>query len=117
MKNALPYTIGATKVVSELAATLVKMARREVPPMPMGRKTRFDQPVGPHRALEAAEPELAEAEHAMQMAMQEEARKRIADLRAEFRREARESREHRGGDDDDDDFDDDDYDVEVEYAP
>jgi len=69
------------------------------------------------RALEAAEPELAEAEHAMQMAMQEEARKRIADLRAEFRREARESREHRGGDDDDDDFDDDDYDVEVEYAP
>ena len=69
------------------------------------------------RALEAAEPELAEAEHAMQMAMQEEARKRIADLRAEFRREARENREHRGGDDDDDDFDDDDYDVEVEYAP
>jgi GTP-binding protein len=69
------------------------------------------------RALEAAEPELAEAEHAMQMAMQEEARKRIADLRAEFRREARENREHSGDDDDDDDFDDDDYDVEVEYAP
>ena len=60
MKNALPYTIGATKVVSELAVTIVKMARGEVPPMPMGPKTRFDQPVGPHRALEAAEFSLPE---------------------------------------------------------
>ena len=69
------------------------------------------------RALEAAKPELAEAEQAMQAAMQEEARKRIADLRAELRREAREARESGGVDDDDFDDDDDDYDVEVEYAP
>ena len=60
MKNALPYTTGATKVVSEVAVTIVKMARGEVPPMPMGPKTRFDQPVGPHRSLEAAEFSLPE---------------------------------------------------------
>ena len=60
VKNAVPYARGAVKVVSELADTLVKMARKEVPPMPMGPKTRFDQPVGPHRSLEAAEFSLPE---------------------------------------------------------
>jgi GTP-binding protein len=62
------------------------------------------------REREAADPELAEAERELQNRMQEEARERIAELRA---------RRHRGPDeeDDDEDFDDDDYDVEVEYVP
>ncbi len=60
-----------------------------------------------HRAAEAADPEQAAAEQAVQLAMQAEARARIAQLRSDAadRRSA------------DDDFDDDDFDVEVEYAP
>ena len=57
---------------------------------------------------EAADPELAEQEQAIQSAMQSEARERIAELR---------NRPRRSEDEDDDDFDDDDYDVEVEYVP
>jgi GTP-binding protein len=60
------------------------------------------------RAAETADPALAAAERDAQLAMQSEARERIAALRAR-RRGAR-------GDDDDDD-DDFDFDVEVEYAP
>ncbi len=63
------------------------------------------------REREAADPELAEADVALQHRMQEEARERIAQLRAQHRR---------GPDveeDSDDDWDEDDYDVDVEYVP
>lgn len=66
--------------------------------------------------LEAADPELVELERETQTRMQEEARKRIEDLRSFRREEARTARGEQQNDDDDD-FDDDDYDVEVEYAP
>lgn len=62
------------------------------------------------REREAADPELEQVEFELQSRMQEEARQRIADLRASRRRQAEEG-------DDDDDFDEDDYDVDVEYAP
>ncbi|MFK8051065.1 MAG: Obg family GTPase CgtA [Halioglobus sp.] len=65
--------------------------------------------------LEAADPELLELERQTQTRMQEEARKRIEDLRSFRREEARAARSAQQ--DDEDDFDDDDYDVEVEYAP
>ncbi|MCB1688202.1 MAG: Obg family GTPase CgtA [Halioglobus sp.] len=57
------------------------------------------------RAREAADPELLEAEQALQSRMQEEARERVEALRATLRARSR----------DDEDFDDDDFDVEVEY--
>jgi GTP-binding protein len=63
------------------------------------------------RAREAADPELLEAEQLLQTRMQEEARERIAELRARHRRGPEEEN------DDDDDFDDDEFDVEVEYVP
>jgi GTP-binding protein len=63
------------------------------------------------RAREAADPELLEAEQLLQTRMQEEARERIAELRARHRRGPEEEI------DDDDDFDDDEFDVEVEYVP
>ena len=63
------------------------------------------------RAREAADPELLEAEQLLQTRMQEEARERIAELRARYRRGPEEEI------DDDDDFDDDEFDVEVEYVP
>lgn len=59
------------------------------------------------RAAELADPELAAAEAEQQNRMQQEARERIAELRARHRVQASE----------DDDDDEDDYDVEVEYAP
>lgn len=59
------------------------------------------------QALEAADPEVAEAEAEQQSRMQQEARERIEELRARHRRSA---------EDDDDDDDDDDLDVEVEYV-
>jgi GTP-binding protein len=62
------------------------------------------------RAREAVDPQLAEIETARQLAMQQEARQRIDELRARRREIARSV-------DDGDDFDDDDFDVEVEYAP
>ena len=62
------------------------------------------------RASEAADPQLAELETDRQLAMQEEARQRIEELRARRRNIARSG----AGDDDRDDGD---YDVEVEYAP
>ena len=62
-------------------------------------------------AAEADDPEVAAAEAQMQSAMQQEARDRIEQLRAQ-RRADRENDQP-----DDDDEDDDDYDVEVEYAP
>tara|TARA_R110002110_G_scaffold415748_1_gene654803 strand:+ start:32561 stop:33775 length:1215 start_codon:yes stop_codon:yes gene_type:complete len=68
-------------------------------------------------AMEAADPELLEAERELQTKMQEEARQRIADLRAQHRAEAVAARAAAAGGDDDDDFDDDDYDVDVEYVP
>lgn len=61
------------------------------------------------------DPELAEREYLQQLAMQEEARQQIEQLRASKRAEARANRA--GRDDDFDDWDDDDYDVEFEYAP
>ena len=63
------------------------------------------------KAREAADPELADAERALQSLMQQEARQRIEDLRARRREEAARNK------DDNDDFDDDDFDVEVEYVP
>jgi GTP-binding protein len=57
------------------------------------------------KAAEQADPELAEGERQLQSQMQQEARERIAQLRASQQRARR-------GDDDDDD-----YDVDVEYAP
>lgn len=60
---------------------------------------------------EKDDPELAEAEFAMQEAMQDEARERIEELRARHRAQ------RLAGKDDDDDFDDDDYDVDYEYVP
>jgi GTP-binding protein len=62
------------------------------------------------KAAEARDPELAEAEQQRQTRMQEEARERIAELRARHKRGADET-------EDEDDFDDDDYDVDVEYVP
>ncbi len=62
------------------------------------------------REREAADPELAATELSTQQRMQEEARERIAELRAQRHR----SREQAA---DDDDWDDDDYDVDVEYVP
>jgi GTP-binding protein len=61
------------------------------------------------REQEAANPELAAAELALQQQMQEEARQRIAELRSH--------RQAQPDPDDEDEFDDDDYDVEVEYVP
>lgn len=63
------------------------------------------------REAEARDPELAEAERTMQIRMQEEARQRIAELRAQRSRGPQREDEH------DDDADDDDFDVEVEYVP
>ena len=68
------------------------------------------------REAELADPELAEAERQMQLAMQEEARQRVEEYRA---RQRQRSRGEDDEDDEDDDFgdDDDDHDVEIEYAP
>ena len=59
------------------------------------------------REAELADPDIAAAEAEQQAMMQQEARERIAELRA--RRKVAVA--------DDDEEDDDDYDVEVEYAP
>lgn len=67
------------------------------------------------RVRENEDPELAEEEREMQTRMQEEARQRIADLRAQHQKEPEAGVDD--SDDDSDDFDDDDYDVEVEYVP
>ena len=67
------------------------------------------------REREAADPELAEAELALQVQMQTEARERIAELRSQKRQESQDAK--LAAQEDDDDFDDDDYDVEVEYVP
>ena len=55
MKNTIPYFMGAARLTSELADTLTKVAKKELPFLALGPKTRFDQPVGPHRVFEAAE--------------------------------------------------------------
>ena len=60
MKNALPYVRGATKVAAELAGTMIKVTKKELPFLSLGPRTRFDEPVGPHRVFEAAEFSLAE---------------------------------------------------------
>jgi GTP-binding protein len=65
------------------------------------------------RAAELADPELAEAERQMQLAMQEEARQRVEEYRARQRQRSR----GEDADDDIDDDEDDDFDVEVEYVP
>ena len=65
------------------------------------------------RAREAEDPELLEIERGLQTRMQEEARERIAELRARHRRGAEEV----DSENEDDDLDDDDFDVEVEYVP
>ncbi len=74
------------------------------------------------REAELADPGLAEAEHQVQLAMQEEARQRVEEYRARLRKRPRGEQAGPGSDEDDDDFDDDDdddddYDVEVEYVP
>lgn len=63
-------------------------------------------------AAEQEDEELAEAEAALKTRMQEEARTRLEEYKAQ--RKAKRNAEQ---DDDDDDFDDDEYDVEVEYTP
>ena len=68
-----------------------------------------------YREKEAADPELAEAEWALQSLMQEEGRQRIEDLRSQRRQESAENKART--EQENDDFDDDDYDVEVEYVP
>lgn len=62
------------------------------------------------RAEELANPEVGQAELGLQAQMQEEARERIAELRAGLDVEE-------GDSEDDDDWDEDDYDVDVEYVP
>ena len=69
------------------------------------------------RAAEMAEPELAEAERRMQLAMQDEARQRVEEYRARQRRRARGEDGDDDVGDDYDDFDDDDDEVEVVHAP
>ncbi|MEM1152900.1 MAG: Obg family GTPase CgtA [Pseudomonadota bacterium] len=59
-------------------------------------------------ALEAADPQLAENEHQLQVTMQAEARARLEEYRRRRRRSAQDA---------DDEDGDDDFDVEVEYAP
>ncbi|MEM6580884.1 MAG: Obg family GTPase CgtA [Pseudomonadota bacterium] len=59
-------------------------------------------------ALEAADPQLAENEHQLQVTMQAEARTRLEEYRARRRQRAQAA---------DDEDGDDDLDVEVEYAP
>jgi GTP-binding protein len=61
------------------------------------------------REMEAANPDLAAQEQELQSQMQQEARKRIDELRSEMR--------HKPVEDDDDIDEDDDFDVEVEYQP
>ncbi|MEP4146933.1 MAG: Obg family GTPase CgtA [Halioglobus sp.] len=63
------------------------------------------------REREKADPELAQADVVLQQRMQEEARERIAELRAQHKRGPQEDIEE------DDDWDDDQYDVDVEYVP
>ncbi|MEH6576677.1 MAG: GTPase ObgE [Amphritea sp.] len=58
----------------------------------------------------ADDPELAEREHEIRRAIDQEGRARIELMRQEIR-------DKRKNDDDFDDFDDDDYDVDVEYVP
>lgn len=60
VKNVIPYTRTAVEVVGKLGDTLIKMAKQELPPPAMGPKTRFDEPVGPHRVVEAADFDLNE---------------------------------------------------------
>lgn len=66
------------------------------------------------REQELADPELVVVEQELQRSMQEEARERVAQLRAQYRNA---SKGDENENDDDDDFDDDDFDVEVEYQP
>jgi len=54
VRNVIPYAKTAVQVIGNLGDTLVKMARQELPAPAMGPKTRFDEPVGAHRVLDAA---------------------------------------------------------------
>ena len=63
----------------------------------------------------AANPDLAAQEQELQSQMQQEARKRIDELRSEMRHKPGEGEGE--GEDDDDIDEDDDFDVEVEYQP
>lgn len=54
MKNVLPLTRGAFNITRDLVDMGLKIRREELPAYPMDTpKTRFDQPVGPHRAFDA----------------------------------------------------------------
>ena len=66
------------------------------------------------REMEAANPDLAVQEKELQSQMQQEARKRIDELRSEMRDKPA---EEAGGDVLGEDDEDDDIDVEVEYRP
>jgi WS/DGAT/MGAT family acyltransferase len=66
-KNAIPNVKTAVKVVGDMGDTLIKMAKDELPAPQTGPKTRFDDPVGPHRVMDAVEfslPELKEIKNA-----------------------------------------------------
>mgnify|MGYP003572004696 CR=1 FL=1 len=60
VKNALPTVRTTVSTVTDLVETLTKIARKELPPPQLGPRTRFDQPVGQHRVMEAAEFSLSE---------------------------------------------------------
>jgi diacylglycerol O-acyltransferase len=60
LREALPFARKAGAMAADLGQTILGMARRELPLPAMGPRTRFDAPVGPHRAIDATVFSLAE---------------------------------------------------------
>ena len=60
VKNVIPNTRTAVKVIGDAVDTLTKIARQELPAPQTGPKTRFDDPVGPHRVMDAVDLPLSE---------------------------------------------------------
>lgn len=55
VKSTVSLTKGTVKLAGDLLNTVSKMRKDELPAFPMGTpKTRFDEPVGPHRVYDAA---------------------------------------------------------------
>ena len=53
-KRAIPYAKNAGEIIASIGETAIKMAKKELEPPAMGPKTRFDDPVGHHRVIDAA---------------------------------------------------------------